>query len=402
MIYEKSQWIGEDYLKTGDQAYIKALNRRIIIETILKDRSISRAQLSKVTGLNKATITSQINELLEEGLVEETKLDKSTGGRKPILLSLKKEAGYALGIEVDVDRIYFLITNLYGEIIQKEVLLFDTTSYEKTKKILLEKIRDYAKEYAHGSYGLVGAGIGIHGLVDQQGKIIFVIHSNWRNVDLKEDLQKEIDIPIFIDNNTNYCAYGEKTFYIHTPNILCLTISTGIGLGIIMEDKIYKGFHGFAGEIGHMIIHRDGKQCTCGNLGCWEQYASERAFLLQLAELKGKDFCTVEELIQGIQQKDSLTLHALNEFAKNLSIGINNVINTFNPETIIINSHIIPVYPYLMEEIKNYLRSSMNDYQYLLYSRLGQDACTLGGSAVVIKHFLKISDLNLAKEESDF
>jgi len=385
-------------LKTGDHAYIKALNKRIITEIILKEQSISRAQLSKVTGLNKATITSQINELLDEDLIEETQSDQSTGGRKPILLSLKKEAGYALGIEVDVDHIYFLLTNLYGEIIQKDILPFDTSYYEKTRDLLLQKIQYYINECETSHYGLVGVGIGIHGLVDRKGKIVYVIHSNWRNVDLKQDLAQYISCPIFINNNTNYCAYGEKTFYIHRSNLLCLTISTGIGLGIIMDGKIYQGFHGIAGEIGHMIIQQDGKQCTCGNQGCWEQYASERAFLAGLARKKGRALYTMKELAESIRIKDSVTMTALNDFAKKLSVGINNIINTFNPETIIINSHIIPMYPAIMEEIKKHLKSSMNDYQDLLYSALGQDACTLGASAVVIKSFLGISNLYLVNK----
>jgi len=385
-------------LKKGDQAYIKELNRKTIIETILRHRNISRAQLSKSTGLNKATITSQVNQLLEEELIIETKLDKSTGGRKPILLTLKKDVGYALGIEIDIHHIYFLITNLCGEIIEKEVVSFDTTSYNKTKNFLIEKMQKYQKHYSNSLYGLVGAGIGIHGLIDNQDKIVFVIHSNWKNKDLKKDLEQVFEFPIFMDNNTNFCAYGEKTFYIPTSNILCLTISTGIGLGIIMNDKIYKGFHGFAGEIGHMIIHRDGRACTCGNFGCWEQYASERAFLLQLAKKKGKTQYKIEEVVRGIEQKDSETLSALNEWAKDLSIGINNIINTFNPEIIIINSHIIPVYPLLMTEIKKYLISSMNDYQYLQYSKLGQKACVLGASGIVIKNFLRISNVYLGPQ----
>ncbi|MBZ4645592.1 MAG: hypothetical protein JG777_1081 [Clostridia bacterium] len=385
-------------MNTGDYNLIKNLNRKIILEKIIENGSISRAQLSKITGLNKATVTSQIAELLEDGIVIETTFDISTGGRKPILLSLNKSVAYAIGIDLDVDNINLLLTDLKGNIITRRCIKMNTSSFEETKKILKEKIQLLIDSVPPSRYGVIGISIGIHGIVDKNEKIVFATHSNWKNVDLKSYLSDEFNIPVFIDNNTNLCAYAEKTFCVDDQNILCLTISSGIGLGIIINNAVYRGYNGFAGEVGHMIINENGKRCSCGNYGCWELYASERSFLENLAAKKNMDGCSFENVKRWIDEQDRVTLDLLKELSKNLSRGINNVINTFNPETIIINSELISIYPKVIEDIKNNLSSSMNDYRRILYSKLGKDACALGASAIAISSFLNISDLRLMKE----
>jgi len=270
-------------MNTGDQSLIKNMNRRIILETMIEEGSISRIQLAKLTGLNKTTITSQISELLKDEIVVETRQDKSTGGRKPILLSMNHTAGYAIGIEMDVDCIWFLLTDLAGNIQIRHSEGVRGLSLEETSEVLIKNIKQLIEFAPHSRYGIVGIGIGVHGIVNSNQQIVFATHSNWRNVNLREKLMEIFKVPIYIDNNTNLCAFAEKTFFVDDSNMLCLTISSGIGLGIIIDNKVYRGFNGFAGEIGHMIIHEEGRPCSCGNRGCWERYASEKAFLKELA-----------------------------------------------------------------------------------------------------------------------
>jgi len=383
-------------LKTGDQTLIKHLNRKIILETIIHHKSISRAQLSKLTGLNKATITSQIVELINDGLVVETVFDKSSGGRKPLLLSLNHCAGYAIGIELDVDCIYIIVTDLSGRIVNKKYMNVNTSSYERTKKVLCEQIRFIIKNIPVSRYGIVGIGIGIHGIVDKNEQIVFATHSNWRNVDLKSELLEEFHLPVHIDNNTNLIASAEKAYYADAKNLLCLTVSTGIGLGIIIDHEIFRGFNGFAGEVGHMITHIGGLPCSCGNNGCWEKYASEQVFLSRLAEIKHIPSCTVEDVQRWVGEKDQESIELFAQFSKELAIGLNNIINTFNPETIIINSELIGAYPQIIEDIKRHMVSSMSDYGNILHSKLGKKACALGASIEMIKRFLNISQLQLS------
>ena len=382
-------------MNTGDYNLIKSLNRKIILEKMIANKCISRAQLSKDTGLNKATVSTQIAQLLKEDLVLEIRLDASSGGRKPILLSLNAAAGYVIGIELDRDHMHCILTDLKGDIQRRAYVAIDTSSFEHTKRTLKHKIYEMIAIMPHSQYELVGIGIGIHGIVDKDGKIAFAIHSNWKDVDLKNEMERTFKVPVWVDNNTNLCAYAEKTFSVDDKNLLCITASSGIGLGIIIDNVVFKGLNGFAGEVGHMIIREDGKKCSCGNSGCWELYASEKAFLEEIAVQKKVNQCSIQDVKAWIAAKDATTLKQLEIFSVDLSIGINNIINAFNPETIIVNSEIIALYPEVITQIKKALSSRMNDYRRIVCSNLGKDACILGACAIAITHFLKISDLKL-------
>ncbi len=104
------------------------------------------------------------------------------------------------------------------------------------------------------------------------------------DVDIKERFESEFNVPIFVDNNANLCAYAEQVFHYSIEDLFCVSMYSGIGLGIIKDREIYRGFQGFAGEIGHMIVEKEGLPCPCGNKGCWEQYASEKAVMKRLKE----------------------------------------------------------------------------------------------------------------------
>lgn len=384
-------------MNTGDQSLIKSLNRKIILETIIEKQSISRAQLSKMTGLNKATITSQVGELLNDGIVVETEFDVSTGGRKPILLTLNDKAAYAIGIELDIDKINILLTDLMGNIVEKHIAYGDMSSLEDTRELLIKLVNKFMRLVPTSRYGIVGIGLGIHGMVDKNEEIVLAPHFKWKYINLKQSLADKFNVPIFIDNNTNLIAYAEKAFSTDVRDVFCLTVSSGIGLGIVIDNGLYKGFNGLAGEVGHMITHVDGRECSCGNKGCWERYASEKAFLEALAIAKKERHCSMEQVYNWIKEDDQTTLNSIKEFAKELSIGINNIINTFNPETMIINSDLLNAYPEMLEMIKSSLSSNISSYRHILYSKIGGNACALGACIVAISHFLEIQNFKNIK-----
>ncbi|MEW9670560.1 ROK family protein [Ammoniphilus sp. 3BR4] len=385
-------------MNTGDAAYIRNLNRKIILENIIQHKNISRADLSKITGLNKATISSQVSSLLEDGVIIETELDKSSGGRKPILLTLNKDAGFSIGIEIDTTQISFIMTDLSGKILDQLHVKFIDSSFEHIKETIISTIKSMVNARQETLYGLVGIGIGVQGIVDKQQQIIFTPRHQWKNVDLKKPLEEEFKVEVHVDNNTNLCALAEVVYDHHdTNNLLCISTYSGIGLGIMINNEIYRGDHGFAGEIGHMIIFPKGKKCPCGNLGCWEQYASEKSFLEEFKEIKGLQDCSLEDVKTLIRDDDSATLAHLDNLSFSLSIGINNVINIFNPETIIINSQLSKIYPELINHIQGGLASFINHYRTIQFSDLGKKACVLGANAISIQKFLGISNMQFEK-----
>jgi predicted NBD/HSP70 family sugar kinase len=386
---------------TGDASYIKKLNRSLIISKIIEHGMISRADLAKITGLNKATISVQAADLLAEELIVETQQEHKNLGRRPIMLSINHLAGYALGIDLDKSAVTFTLSDLSGTSIDTQSIDLKTIDYNLILTLLAKQIKQYKQKCSLAPYGLIGVVIGIHGIVNNDETIYFAPHHQWHSKDLKSDLINETGINIFIENNANLCAFAEIVFkHYHSENLLSVSLYSGIGLGNMVNSKLIKGCDGYAGEIGHMIIVPDGLPCRCGNLGCWEQYASESSFMMQLSAAQNKENATYEDLRDWFVEQDSVTNMLMNDYIKFLSYGLNNIINLYNPEILVINSELLRLYPNALEEIKAHLKSTVGQYRKLQISEFGKDACSMGACALAIKKFLEVKELSLALEGS--
>lgn len=382
---------------TGDGAYIKQINRGLILKNIIEHGMISRADLSKITGLNKATISVQVANLLDEELIYETQQEHHAVGRRPIMLSINRRVGYVLGIDLDYQQIQFTVSDLQGNTVDNETIIPDTADYDSIVQILIKYIKQYNNNHSNSRYGLVSVVIGIHGTVNNDESILFVPQFRWHHKDLKRDLEKELnDINLFIENNANLSAYAERVYKHHkSDNLLNIILTSGIGAGIVIDGKLHKGYHGYAGEMGHMIIVPDGVPCRCGNYGCWELYASEPSLFEQLSKMLNRPNIAHHEVCNLLKEQDPTTIELFKRFLTYLTIGLNNIINLYNPETIVLNSEILRNYPNVVEEIKSNLKSSVSTYREIVLSELGNHACVLGASALAIQHFLDVPELIL-------
>src|SRR5690625_504263 len=386
---------------TGDGAYIKKINRSIILGKIIEHGMISRADLSKITGLNKATISVQVANLLDEDLIYETTQEHNVVGRRPIMLSINHDAGYVLGIDLDDRNIQFTVSDLGGNPIQYDSVDLKTDDYEDIVAILSGHIKTYQTNYSTSRYGLISTVIGIHGTVNNDETINFVPTHQWKNKDLKADLEQEIDINISIENNANLSAYAERVYIHHESNhLLCILLSSGIGTGIMIDGKLHKGYHGYAGEMGHMIILPNGRKCRCGNQGCWELYASEPSFFNDLTQLLNRPQLTFDDIQTLITAKDPTTMKLIEQFIIDLSIRLNNVINLYNPETLVLTSELLKRFPNIVEEIKSNLNSSVSKYGNLVLSELGNKSCVMGACALAIQRFLGVPELILTMADN--
>lgn len=381
---------------TGDAAYIKKINRSLILEKIIEKGMISRADISKATALTRATVSAQVADLLDEDLIIETQLEHNSVGRKPIMLSLNAKAGYALGIDVEYGQISFTLSDLLGNPVCEKTVECTKLDYKSILQLLIEQINSFTEEFADNRYGIIGVVIAVHGLVGKDEKIHFVPRFQWGSVDLKNDLEKACQLKVHIENNANMSAFAERVFHHHETNsLLCATIYTGIGLGMIMDNEFFRGNDGFAGEIGHMIVVPRGRPCTCGNEGCWEQYASEIVFLENIMVEKNLSSYTYEDLRKSIAEGDQDILERLDNYIYYLSIGLNNMINMYNPDTIILDGEILRLYEGSIEKIEEHLTSTISHYRHLSISSFGKKSVTMGACAFAIKHFLGVPMLNL-------
>ncbi|MCP3027656.1 ROK family transcriptional regulator [Halobacillus sp. A5] len=381
-------------MSTGDSAYIKTLNRRILIENIIKYRSISRSDLARLTGLNKSTVSAQVLQMMKENLIIEKQAGvTSNRGRKPILLEINGKAGYSIGIDFDENSIQIQVTDLLGHSIHSLRLNNKNNTPSKAMELINKTVRDLIQTFneQYDAIGLIGIGVGIHGIVARSDDIIFTPKMDLSNLQIKQELENTFEVPVFIDNNANLCAYAEQVYTSSVSDLFCITMYSGIGLGILKDSEIYRGFQGFAGEIGHMIVEKHGRECPCGNKGCWELYASEKALLHEL-EAEGLKLREIDE-----ENVEHITKHyprLMESFFDYMAVGLNNIINIFNPETIIINGHLLNNNQSLIDELTDRLTSRMNNYDKITSSILGKDACSLGGAMIALKYYYDVQTLD--------
>ncbi|MBT2733854.1 ROK family protein [Bacillus sp. ISL-7] len=383
-------------MEIGVGTYLKKINRSLIISKIIEHGKISRADLSNITKLTKATISAQVANLLGEEIIVESQQEYNHVGRKPIMLSLNADAGYALGVDSDYQNITFTVSDIMGNPVHSDTVKLENSNYDEVLQLLIDHIREYKEKYSNSRFGIVGVVIGIHGTVKSDQTIGFVPQHQWYNKDLKGDLEKNLCMIVYIENNANLCAFAEKVFNCHrSENLISISMYSGIGLGVLINCKLVKGYQGYAGEIGHMIINPNGELCNCGNSGCWELYASEISFFKQLSEKLNKPKLTYKDIENLIILRDPVVMTQMDVFIKYVSIGLNNIINILNPDTVVFNSELLQLFPDVESRIKTNLKSSISNYKELLISELGTNACVLGACTLAIKNYFEIPDLSL-------
>jgi predicted NBD/HSP70 family sugar kinase len=240
--------------------------------------------------------------------------------------------------------------------------------------------------------------------VNEAGTILFAPNLGWENVNLKEIIMTEFAVPVTIDNEANAGSVGEKQFGAgqKASNLIYVSVGVGIGAGIIIKNELYRGFSGISGEMGHVTIEAHGYKCRCGNIGCWELYASENALLKQAKSLSFASQLkpsTIEELIHLAEAGNAEVIQLLEQMGQYLGMGIINIMNTFNPELIIIGSRLTAAEPWLLKPIQQvvdersfpYLRREMR----IEFSKLGAYSTVLGAAHFAIAIFFATTRISV-------
>ncbi|QVY63586.1 ROK family protein [Cytobacillus gottheilii] len=376
---------------TWNQQVVKKNNKALVLQIIIEKEQISRADIAQVSGLNKTTVSLLVNELLEEELIFESGPGISSGGRRPVILHFNKEAGYTIGVDIGVNYVLCVLTDLQGKIIIEKNQIVQRTPYSGIISIVQTMIQSLLEEMPASKYGVVGIGAGVPGIVNNEGTILLAPNLGWTNIQLKADLEKMFQIPVIIENEAKAGAVGEQQFGAGQDfhNIIYISAGIGIGVGIIFNKQLYQGKNGFSGEMGHMIIQMNGKRCNCGSRGCWEAYASEQA-LLEMAEQNAE---TLEQLVQLADNGDQTARDLFKEAGNYLGYGINNIINTFNPDLIILGNRMALAKDWIEEAIQTTIVNHTLPYHkremQFNFSKLSKYSTVLGVSAFVVENFLK-------------
>lgn len=385
--------------KTWNLDVVKKQNKSLVLDKIISEEIISRADIAKKSGLNKGTVSALVNELLEAELIYESGPGESSGGRRPVMLLFNNKAGYSIGIDLGVNYLLGVLTDLSGNIIEEKRILFNDLPYKEIEEKLFEVISHLISVAPKSKYGIIGIGIGVPGTVNKDEVILLAPNLNWKNIDLKDVIEKKYDIPVIIENEANAGAYGEKKFGVGKDfkDIIYISAGIGIGVGLFLNGDLYRGNNGFSGELGHMTIEVNGATCSCGNEGCWELYASEQALIRNAKKLglsiPTNDESPIENLLTLAKNNNEQAVSLFEEIGDYLGVGINNIINTFNPQQVIIGNQIAALEEWIVAPLKKRVaRQGLWFQQSGLQIDFSENytlSTPLGVAAFTIERFLK-------------
>jgi len=340
--------------RTGDKNLSKVVNRALLLDLLRRCGSTSRASLAKDTGLTKVTVSSQVAELIELGIVKETGTGASELGRKPVMLEIDGSAGYALGISISTESLRVVAMGAAGMIERDEVLPMEDHSPDAVATALIGAVRKAKKRYRQSRFGLYGIGIAVPGAVERDtGRVVRSAKLNWTNVRFKEAIARHFDGILHVGNDAALATMAERQ--LHDPeadDFVCLLIDEGIGSGAFINGVIHYGHNGQYGEVGHMTIVHGGPRCPCGNVGCWDLYGSELALRQALGAARKGPPPGAEELLALAAAPPPWSRKAFADFVGYLTTGVVSVINSMAPSTMAINSAVLAASPELFEILK--------------------------------------------------
>lgn len=396
--------------RTGDHTLIRELNRSIILNQLRTGSPLSRADLAAITGLNKTTVSSLVEELLAHDFVREIGPNASAGGRPAVLLELNPDAGCIIGVEIGVGYLSVVLADFRASIRWRRQVPFPVSlDQRRVMSRLVTLLRQAVRQRQRSGARLLGIGVSVSGLVDvASGTEIFAPNLGWRNVPVRQILSAKFDVPIFVDNDAHAAALGERYLGVaqRVDNFVSVVGNVGLGAGLVIGGQIFQGASGYAGEAGHTTLDSNGPLCHCGNRGCWERLASQRALVERVQKaihggqsssidaMAGRDLdqITIHMIVAAAEAGDDVARRALEETGVYLGIGIANLVNTLNPTMVVLGGALSAADEFLMPVIRRVVseRAVIEPRQaaQIVVSAFKSDACVMGSVALVLHDLL--------------
>lgn len=385
---------------------IRRVNRSTVLRRIYLDRSVSRQELSQLSGLSPATVTNVVAELLQEGIVIEAGMEASQGGRPRSILTTNPHYGYFIGVEVGdtLTRIELFDLTLHklGAVAYPAVL--SENQPEQVVEYIHQGVKAVLAESGVALEHVLGIGVSVGGIVEQVEHVFAYIPSwGWRSVPLATLLEERFHMPIYLENAAKVMAQAESLFgagqgYEH---LAVLLVATGIGAGIIADGSLYRGAGNSAGEWGHMTIELDGRPCRCGSRGCIEAYAGAPGIIASLREAEPQSSLlhsddqesTLAAIVDAARGGDPAVTQVLKDTVHYLGAGIANLINLFNPQLILLGGWVVLqigeyILPELRQCVERYALKQPLSLTKIDLCQLGQDAVAMGAATLVLEQFL--------------
>lgn len=339
-------------LRRGNRELMKRINRNLVLNVIKSQGPISRTEIARLSGLSLATVSSITAELIETGLVYEKGAGQSSGGRRPILLCLNRQAGFVVGLKLMEHAVTSALTDLDAQVLHHRITHLIAPEGEwKCDDVLptvIEAVEATIIEAGVAHERVLGVGIGMAGLVDGAAGICrYSPFFGWQDVEITDPIADQLELPVYLENDVNTLTIAEQWFgYGHgVDHFVVVTVGRGIGAGIVVNGQFHRGAMGGAGEFGHITLLEGGPPCDCGKQGCLEALASDVAMVRQAraamalgerTDLAQVESLSLEAIVAAADAGDRLARRLLADSGRWLGIGIATLVNILNPHLIIV------------------------------------------------------------------
>ncbi len=377
-----------------------------VIDLMRKFQRCSRAELSKASGLVRSTITNIIDMLIKSDLVLETGFISKNCGRRSIQIMLNADKLVALGIAVTHKYYTLAIVDIFGNVRVKEKHLFSGDFVKLDISAAFEGILDTAERFLkENAENPIGIGLSLPGpYLMNEKRILLLTETGWKKYSFTEMFESRFQIPTFMERDTNAGAMGEWWFgksEIEYGTKMFVSTGDGVGVGIVVDGKIYHGESGTPGELGHMSVNFKGPKCSCGNRGCLEMYCTEDEIKRQIDQQMALGYHGVfsqplrdfDDIILAYHNGNLIVSHIVDKVAEIMGIGLANLIYLYDPGIIIIGGSLSKLGDKFLEavktSVKNHTYPFFHEKVAFMLSSLSNDPMVIGAAAVVFDHILK-------------
>ena len=383
------------------------INRAIVLSSLRKSPSQTRAKLSNRTGLTRSAISYITDKLIQNEMIHEVGFEESTGGRRGILLELNPDGASAIALKINASAVQCALTNLLGEVLWYDLVPLSTTQVDYVLDIC-EQLIDSAFEKNRGMCPVVGIGVVVTGVVGASGSILYSKYMNWKDVDLRTDWEQKFGVKVSVDNSVNGATFGENHYgsAIQDSNFIYIEIGHGVGGGIVIDGQLYRGSRGFAGEIGYMTILCESNDENLSakswqslvNKTTYMSIARRRIFEGADSKLDNQSL-TFKRLIDALHDGDEVAVYGMREMCKYLGLGIASLVNIFDITVFILGGELGkefgPFLPHLHDAIDRQTVIKPPNGIDLRISELMPDAALMGAVAQVFDDTLREPALNV-------
>ena len=393
-----------EHLSPIDTARVRSHNASLVLRHLWKERELSRAELARRTGMARSTISLIVQELLDLGLVQESHLAPSGGGRPPIVLRFEDDRNRILGVELGHGQVSVIVTNLRGSILAYESLQHNVHSDPQGTLVRMRELGDTALA-ATGDAPLAGVGLAIPAPVDMTDpdRLAPRILARWKDVRPGRALAEAYDVPVFVDNEANLGALAEGWWGAGrgVATFAYIRADDGVGAGFLVDGAIYRGSTGIAGEIGHTAIDSSGPRCRCGLYGCLEAMVGQHAILARMrARLAGGSHSTLDvddlslaSILKAAHEGDELSQDVIEEAGRYLGVATANLLNLMNPALVVLGGSLRAAGELALTPMRQAIREralwTSVDQADVVAGRLGTEDVALGAATLVLQALLE-------------